>query len=407
MWKVTNAHFASETNYGQTEFTYDSLHRMLTVKDPRGNQFVSNVYDTSGRIIQQTQADGSTFLFSYTTNSDGKITQTDLTDTRGNVRRVAFNNDGYMVTDTYAHGLPEQQTVTYERQPGTNLLLSAISPAGVRTAYTYDAVGNMTEVVRNAGTNAEAKTRYTYEPVFNQRATVTDPLNHTLSYAYDNKGNLLSVTDPLNHTTTYAYNANGQLMSVTDALNKTISFGYEGSDLASMTDPLGRTSTQFVDDAGRLLSETDPLGNTTRYEYDALNRLVKSKDALGGVTAYAYDPNDNLLSLTDARNKVTTYTYDSMNRAITRTDPLSKTETFQHDEAGNLVRHTDRRGNATEYRYDGRNRRTFIGYGVTPSGAYQSTISYTYSGVGCNCGAFRRARPASASVTTRSIVARS
>lgn len=393
LWKVTNPHFASDTNYGETEFTYDSLHRMLTVKDPRGNQFVTNVYDTSGRVIKQTQADGSTFLFSYTTNSDGRITQTDLTDTRGHVRRVTFNSNGYMMTDTYGYGTPEQQAVTYERQPGTNLLLSVISPAGIKTAYAYDALGNTTEIIRNAGTNAEAKTRYTYEPVFNQRATVTDPLNHTLSFAYDNKGNLISITDPLNHTTTYAYSATGQLASVTDALNKTITFAYEGGDLYSMTDPLGRTSTQFTDDAGRLLSETDPLGNSTRYEYDALNRLVKSKDALGGVTGYAYDPNDNLLSVTDARNKVTTYTYDSMNRAITRTDPLSKTETFQHDEAGNLAKHTDRRGNSTEYRYDSLNRRTFIGYGVTPSGAYQSTISYTYSGGGCNCGSGTGGRP--------------
>src|SRR5215213_9945189 len=398
LWKVSSPHMASET-FTETVYTYDTSHRMLTVTDPRGNQFVANVYDTSGRIIKQTQADGSTFLFSYTTNSGGKVTQTDLTDQRGNVRRVSFDANGYIATDTYAFGTTEQQVIAYERDAVTNLLKAVVSPAGTRTTYAYDAQGNTTDVIRNAGTTAEAKTSYTYEPAFNQQATVTDPLNHTLSFAYDSNGNLASITDPLSHTTSYGYNAKGQLISVTDALGKTINFGYEGADLTSITDPLGRTTTQFVDDAGRLLGETDPLGNLKRYDYDSLDRLVKSTDPLGGATSYTYDANDNLLTLTDARGKVTGYAYDSMNRVITRTDPLAKSESFQYDGARNLVKSTDRRGLITEYRYDRLNRRVFVGYGaVIPNkGAttYQSTISYTYSAGGCGCAGGTGGRPTS------------
>ena len=49
----------------------------------------------------------------------GKVTQTDVTDPRGTVRRVTFNAAGYPLTDTRAYGQPEAQTTTYVRQAGT------------------------------------------------------------------------------------------------------------------------------------------------------------------------------------------------------------------------------------------------------------------------------------------------
>jgi YD repeat-containing protein len=37
----------------------------------------------------------------------------------------------------------------------------------------------------------------TYESTYSQVASVTDPLNHATSFAYDSKGNLTGITDPL------------------------------------------------------------------------------------------------------------------------------------------------------------------------------------------------------------------
>src|ERR1043166_2059164 len=117
---------------------------MLTIKDARNIVFLTNQYDGSGRVTQQTQADGSTYQFAYTVDGNGKITQTDVTDPRGNVRRAVFNTNGYLLSDTKALGLSEQQTTTIERQSGTNLVLSVTDPMSGKTAFTYDAMGNVT-----------------------------------------------------------------------------------------------------------------------------------------------------------------------------------------------------------------------------------------------------------------------
>ena len=74
----------TDPNNGVTEYTYDSSHRMLTVKDARGIVFLTNQYDpTSGRITQQTQADSGVYQFAYTTDANGNVTETDVTDPRG------------------------------------------------------------------------------------------------------------------------------------------------------------------------------------------------------------------------------------------------------------------------------------------------------------------------------------
>jgi RHS repeat-associated protein len=389
LWKATNLHFESETNPPLTEYTYDTSHRMLTIKDPRNNMYVTNEYDANGRVHKQTQADLTTFLFDYTLDGNGNVTQTDMTDPRGNIRRTVFNTDGYVTTETYALNKPEQQVTTYERQPGTNLLLSVTDPFAHKTAYTYDAAGNVLEATHNADTATEQTYTYTYDSVFNQVATVTDPLNHTLSFAYDPNGNLTTLTDALNHQTTYTYTSAGQLATVTNALNHTTTFNYEAGLLASVTDPIGRVTSYFADAGGRKLSMKNALGLTTSYQYDSMNRLVKITNPQGEQTSLVFDANSNLLSVTDPRTKVTSYSYDVMNRLQTRTDPLLKVESYEYDEAGNLKKYTDRRNKVTTFGYDALDRQTFIGFGTTAGPTYESTTTLTYgvnSGGGCGCG---------------------
>ena len=101
---------------GVTEYTYDNSRPNAHNQGCRGITFLTNEYDDGDRVIKQTQADGSTYEFEYTVDANGKITQTLVTDPRGNIRRVTFNADGYMLTDTRALGTPEEQTTIYERQ---------------------------------------------------------------------------------------------------------------------------------------------------------------------------------------------------------------------------------------------------------------------------------------------------
>src|SRR6185503_13812483 len=142
LWKVT------DPNGGITEYTYDTSDRMLTIEDARGIVYLTNEYNSAGRVIEQTQADNSTFQFAYTLDSNGKVTQTDVTDPRGYVSRVTFNSDGFTVSATRALGETEEQAYTYQRQSGTNLLTSITDALSRTTIFTYDSWGDLASTTR-------------------------------------------------------------------------------------------------------------------------------------------------------------------------------------------------------------------------------------------------------------------
>jgi len=371
----------TDANGGVTQYTYDSSHQMVTLTDPRGIVHVTNVYDGSSRVVRQTQADGTTYQFSYVVDA-GKVVQTDVTDPRQVVRRVTFNGDGFCLSDTKASGASEQQTTTYERLVESNLLSAVIGTRNRRTEVTYDAMGNVIATTRLAGTAGAVTTTMTYEPAFNQVTSLTDPLGHTTRFTHDSRGNRTAIIDALGKQTTFDYNAAGQPVSITDPLGNRTTLSYEGGTLVMLTDPGGKTSRRFADATGRVRSVSDELGRVARYEYDGANRLIRATDPLGGTTPYAYDPDGNLTSVTDARNNAITKTYDNMNRLTARQDALLRTETFTYDAGGNLMTFVDRRGTVAVYTYDSLNRRTFAGFGRTVDGSgtpsYESTISDTY-----------------------------
>jgi YD repeat-containing protein len=109
-----------------TSYTYDSSHQMLTVKPPHlqgtPTNLVTNEYTTAadaptpiGWVKKQTYADGGIYPLAYTF-TNGKVSQTDVTNPRGYVRRVTFNGDGYSLSDSQALGQPEEQVTNSVRQ---------------------------------------------------------------------------------------------------------------------------------------------------------------------------------------------------------------------------------------------------------------------------------------------------
>ncbi len=100
------------------EYTYDDAHQMVTIKEP--GIVITNTYDTGGRVIKQSIDDGRTFKFAYILNSQGRITQTDVTEPDGSLRRVVFNAQGYTLSDTYAVGTPAQVSIIYQREAGSS-----------------------------------------------------------------------------------------------------------------------------------------------------------------------------------------------------------------------------------------------------------------------------------------------
>ncbi len=359
-----------------TTYGYNASDQLTSVKNGRNNTYVSVTYDANGRVATQTAGDGGTYGFAYTLDGSGHVTSTTVTDPRNIQRKVSFNTDGYPISDVHAFGDAKAQSTTLERQTGTDLLLSVTDPRARKTAYQYDASGNVTQVTELAGTASARSSTFTYDP-YAQLGSMTDPLGHTTTYAHGSHGELSSMTDPLGHQTTFTHNLDGQLASVTNALSKTTSFGYFNGDLVSVTDPLGRISSQFEDGFGRLSSRSTPAGRRTGFEYNADNDLTKVTDPLAAATTYGYDGDGNLTSVTDARSNATTATYDAMDRLASVTDPLLHATQAVYDKDGNLTQLTDRRGKVSTFAYDVLNRGTQAKYGVVGATA-QSTIDYTY-----------------------------
>ena len=363
----------TDAGSGVTEYTYDGTsQRIATIKDPRNITWLTNTYDANGRVTLQTSADSTTWQFAYTLDGSGKVTQTDATDPRGNVRRLTFNGAGRVLTSTRAYGTGIAQTTSYTRDATTHLPTRITDALGRNTDFTYDSKGNVLTVTRLAGTGNAVTTTYTYTSAFNQIATITDPLSHTTTFTYDGAGNLTSVTNALSQASSFTYDARGKVLTAADPLNQTSTYAYLQGDLYTVTSPLGHTTTRFTDAAGRVLGVTDPLGRSTRYTWDNLNQLTKITDPLGGETQFSYDGNGNLLSLTDARSNATSYTYSNMDRVATRTDPLTHAESYAYDNSGNLTSHTDRKSQVTGRTYDALDRLTQVTF---QGGA---TIAYTW-----------------------------
>jgi YD repeat-containing protein len=109
----------------------------------------------------------------------------------------------------------------------------------LEVAYAYDSVGRTTDVTSLAGTAQAVTTHYGYSQTCDcdDVTSITDPLNHTSSFDYDDKKNLIRATDPLSNSATFTYNAAGQSLSTKDALNNTTQLTYQNGDLVAVTDP--------------------------------------------------------------------------------------------------------------------------------------------------------------------------
>jgi RHS repeat-associated protein len=356
-----------------TTYTWDASNRLVSIKDGRNIVYLTNQYDASNRVTQQTLADpAATYTFAYTTDPNGNITQTDVTDPLAHVERFAFNSDHYVTSRTEAYGTVLARTTTTTRQAASNLVTAAVDGLSRRTEYTYDSSGHVLTETRLAGTVDAVTTTYTYEPVFFQLATITDPLNHQWTVGYDASGRAASVTDPLNNRTAFAMSAAGQVITITDPLQHGWQIGYSNGDLTSLTDPLGHVQSRFFDAAGRPIAITDPAGRTIHRTFNGLDRVTSVTDAMNGRATFTYDNNGNLLSLSDASGHTNAWAYNALDRVASRTDPLTRVESYAYNKNGDFVQFTDRKGQVTTYTYDALGRRTQTTYHDA------STTQYTY-----------------------------
>jgi RHS repeat-associated protein len=409
---------------------------LTTTTDAQGNT-TTNVYSIqSGQLSRTTDALNHTTRFEYVQNY-----LTKQFDAQNNETTFGYDANGnrssQTVKRTNAQGQLETITSTFEYD-NLNRLTKAIQPDGTFTRTEYNALGQQSATIDQAGRRTEFAyddlgrlTKTTYadgkfeESTFDaegRRLTSRDRTGKVTSFEYDALGHLkkrtysdgtftrtnydaagqvLNSVDAKNNVTTFTYDDAGRRLTVKNALNQVSSFAYDANgNQSSMTDALNHTTsyvydslnrktrTNFADGSfvettfdvlGRRVSEKDQAGKVTSFIYDSLGRLTKVKDALNQETTYGYNELGQQISQKDALNRETKFEYDKLGRRTKRILPLGQIETYSYATDGNLQSKTDFNGKTTTFGYD--NMRRLMS--KTPDASLnEPTVSFTYNDAG-------------------------
>ena len=396
----------------KTEYTYDLLGRVLTVKDPetskRGLSYTGkNEYDGHGNKTKVFNAKGHSTKYVY--NDFDQKTETYHVEklANGTYKETKLESATY---DYLGHALTvtdgENRTITCKYNafgkiksriyPGDDTIVSFTEN------YQYNPMGQVGKV-----SDSEGKVIvYSYNDRGNQESIELSKTGESEKYKssseFDYNGNILKSFDANNNRMEYAYDTQNRLYKKTAFLMEN---GVESK----------RISTTTYDINGNVISEkgyiNDKLVSEVTHEYDALGRLVKSKDAddqliekrvyddahrqthgydaLGYYTEFEYDANSRVTysyskydtdktdaskANNEANRSKTVKVYDDLGNLVTTTDGLGNETTYVYDSRNRLEKVIDALGNETTYTYDetdkiltqkdGRNLVTTMAYNV-------------------------------------------
>ncbi len=277
--------FESGTQYTQTNTSYDALGRLATTTNPSryssnsgwdGNlKFVTTyAYDSLSRPTTVTTADGAIAQTSYAGNT------TTIQDQAGHAKKYIYN------------GLQELAAV-YEDPTHLNYA----------TNYQYDPLGDLTLVSQGYCPSCEGRT-FAYDAM-GRLLSSTQPESGTITYGYDNAGNLTYRKDNRGIETSLCYDALNRAKQQTFSDGTpTKTYSYDGSGISN---GIGQLTTA---------SNANTTENYT--SFDSLGHVKTSTQVTAGQTygfAYVYNLREQLTSETYPSGRTLTTTYDAVNRA--------------------------------------------------------------------------------------------
>jgi RHS repeat-associated protein len=353
-----------DANQNITQYQYDALNRQIAVIYPDQSTSATG-YDALGRVTSKTDQAGKVTGYGY--DGLGRLTSVTQDAVAGGFNYVTsygYDEVGNRISQTDAN----QHTTTYSydqngRRVGRKL------PAGQSESYVYDAAGNL--------------------------KSKTDFNSKTTTYAYDQSNRLLSKMPDASFnapTVSFTYTANGLRQTMSDVSGAT-TYAYDTRNrLTSKQTPFGTLSYSY-DNAGDVatITSSNTNGVSLTYAYDALNRLSTVTDnrlvAQGntsGVTNYSYDPVGNLSGYTYPNGVQTSYNYDPLNRltqmGAAKNGPLSS-YAYTLGAAGNRLTVAELSGRTVNYGYDSLYRLTSETVTADPHNN-NVTNGYLYDSVG-------------------------
>lgn len=340
-----------------TRYEYNLVGDLLAKTDPAGNVF-SYSYDLQSRRTASKDPEGYEWQFSY--DPMGNLLQ--ALNPRGYTTALSWTPEARLksVTD------PEGHAVSYGHDADGNLI-SKTSALGIVSRYEYDALDRRAALIRN------------YDP----DKAADQQTNVRTAYGYDLAGNLTSLTDPLGHQASFAYDAGHRKVEAVDFEGGETSYAYDKVDnLLSVTDAEGNATRHAYDALNRKISTANAEDERTGYAYDLMGNRVQLIEADGGVTSYGHDglyrlsqvtqnakPGENpasdvnvatryaydarglLVEIVNANNAATRFSYDKVGNLIEEADPLGKTWQYAYDGMGNRISRKDGKGALTRYAF--------------------------------------------------------
>jgi YD repeat-containing protein len=294
-------------------------------------------YDPVSAQWKFTRRQTETMVF----NSAGKLVATK--DLHGGTTTLSYNGDGQV--DAVSGSGGRSIALTWVDDHVTELSDSA----GRTVTYGYDESGNLTSVTGVDG----ATWGYGYDS--NHYMTTFDsPNGGATTNDYDSSGRVTAQSDAIGRETTFSYS--GGTTTVTNPAGDEMVDAYSGGMLQSETVAAGTsasaTTSYTYDAANNIASVTDPLGNITSYTYDSDGNTLTQTDPLGQTTSWIYDSDDDVASITDPMGRETSSTYDSAGDRLSTTTAGGEVQHWTYNADGTIATWEDARGETTNYAYN-------------------------------------------------------
>lgn len=332
----------------------------LTGKAISGVRFSRFSYDEHSRAISSEHNGQEKFTYAYTDGPDGNLTVVETNPLQKKTTYV-FQNGKIQSTTTAAsaHTALSSSSATYDSNGYPELNTDF---EGHKTRRSFNAKGQMTQLIQGYGTSDARTFNYVWDPIRNLLTSVTLVGLSKIEYAYMSDDRVKSVTvTTLNvngvpnqtHTTNYGYTkyANGLLATQTidgplPGTGDKITYAYsEFGDLVSTKNGLGQ-ETQYLNYnamglPGRVIN---PNGGTTDLVYDELGRVVSKVVYVGTqqfMTTWLYDSR-GLLAAQTLPDETTTYIhYDVQRRPVAKFRSIAggkyAYQAYKYDSASNIT----------------------------------------------------------------------
>ncbi|MHB8486277.1 MAG: RHS repeat-associated core domain-containing protein [Candidatus Acidiferrales bacterium] len=179
-----------------------------------------------------------------------------------------------------------------------------------QTFYSYDALGNLQQVQQhgNDSNSAHWRTRSFIYDSLSRLTNSTNPEAGTVTYTYDNDGNVATKKDGRGITTTYGYDALNRILGMTYTNgDRSVTYSYDGSGC------LGQSACYNI---GSRTGMTD-AGGSESWSYSIMGRMEadqRTTNSVTKITTYTYNADGSLLTLTYPTGRTVSYAYDNAGR---------------------------------------------------------------------------------------------